>query len=58
MRNHFLRLRKSYLLQEVRDLFLVALAAVQGVNFDVNVVINVNTAVDLAVFIDVAVMTV
>ena len=52
------RLREADLLKEVRDLLVVTLTAVQRINFDVNVVINVNAAVDLAVFIEVAVVTV
>ena len=57
MRNHLSGLREANFFEEVCDLFLVALAAVHGINFDVNVVVDINAAVDLCIFIEVFVVT-
>ena len=57
MRNQLSGLGKANFFEEVCNLFLVALAAVHGINFNVNVVVNINAAVNLCIFIEILVVT-
>ena len=42
-------------LKEIIDLLLVTLAAVDGINLDINILVYINTAVDVGILIHIAV---